>query len=268
MAFKEAYSKTFDVEEPGIGYPRFGRTLKFNKYLFLLQSTFLVVVFEFLVAYFLQDYFKLLSSITKSFLADSYTASYKLLNFTIEYSTPYGRLPTAQESLIYFIVSLLLLLFLISRLNPLSKFISAWLMYITFVYLVSSLYFLFFLDKFPYTEKEFAKLYTLQQTGTFIFIPIILGLSLSIFTFSWLNPLLNTFTVAITLLYSSVFGGVRYIIFTYILKELSYIHMPAMFFLFGPLLDFIYIVSFYSLCVYVTLSLYHKRWWEMYRWGF
>ncbi len=268
MASKQAYSKSFNVEKPIVGYARFGRVLKFNKYLFMLQLTLLVFVFEFLVIFFLEDYFRVLSHITRRILEDSYTGSYKFLSFRLEYSISQGRLPTLQESFIYFLVSSLSLLFLLSKFNRLSKYISAWLIYIAFVYFVSSFYFVFFLDSFPYTERDFAVLYILQQTGAFLFTPILLAFSLSLFTFSWLNPLLNAITIALSLTYSSVFGGLRYIVFAYTLKNFSYIHMPAMFFLFGPLLDFIYIVSFYSLCLYLTIRLLQTKRESFYQWGF
>jgi hypothetical protein len=268
MALRQAYSKIFEVEKPIIDYARFGRVLKFNKYLLLLQLIFLVVVFELLVIFFLEDYFKILSDIARRILEDSYTGNYKFLSFKLEFSISPGRLPTLEESFIYLLVSFLSLLFLISRFNSLLRFISAWLMYIAFVYFVSSFYFVFFSNSFPYTERDFAVLYILQQTGVFLFIPILLAFSLSIFAFSWLNPLLNAITIALTLTYSSVFGGLRYIVFAYTLKNFSYIHMPAMFFLFGPLLDFIYIVSFYSLCLYVTTRLFQRKQEAFYQWGF
>jgi len=268
MASRQAYLKIFEVEKPVIRYARFGRVLKFNKYLFMLQLTLLLTVFEFLVIFFLEDYFRVLSDITRRILEDSYTESYKFLSFKLEYSIPQGRLPTLQESFIYLLVSSLSLIFLLSKFNRLSKYISAWLIYVSFVYFVSSFYFVFFLGSFPYTERDFAVLYILQQTGVFLFIPILLALYLSLFTFSWLNLLLNAITIALSLTYSSVFGGLRYIVFSYTLKNLSYIHMPAMFFLFGPLLDFIYIVSFYSLCLYMTTRLLQKRQEVFYEWGY
>ncbi len=268
MDYKQAYLKIFEVEKPVIRYARFGRVLKFNKYLFMLQLTLLLTVFEFLVIFFLEDYFKVLSDITRRILEDSYTGSYKFLSFKLEYSIPYGRLPTLQESFIYLLVSSLSLLFLLSKFNRMPKYISAWLIYISFVYFVSSFYFVFFLGSFPYTERDFAMLYILQQTGVFLFTPILLAFSLSLFTFSWFNLLLNAVTIAFSLMYSSVFGGLRYIVFAYTLKHLSYIHMPAMFFLFGPLLDFIYIVSFYSLCLYMTTRLLQKRQEAFYEWGY
>jgi len=268
MDFKQAYSKSFEVEKPVVGYARFGRVLKFNKYLFMLQLTLLLVVFEFLVIFFLEDYFMVLSHITRRILEDSYTGSYKFLSFKLEYSIPQSRLPTLQESFIYLLVSSLSLIFLLSKLNRLPKYISAWLIYISFVYFVSSFYFVFFSNSFPYTERDFAVLYILQQTGVFLFTPILLAFSLSLFTFSWLNLLLNAITITLSLTYSSVFGGLRYIVFAYTLKNLSYIHMPAMFFLFGPLLDFIYIVSFYSLCLYMTTILLQKRREVFYEWGY
>ncbi|MGC8851979.1 MAG: hypothetical protein ACP5P0_00045 [Hydrogenobacter sp.] len=268
MASQQDYSRISKVEKPVIGYARFGRVLKFNKYLFLLQLTLLVFVFEILVFFFLEDYFKVLSNIARRILEDSYTGSYKFLNLTLEYSVSHGRLPTLQESFTYLILSFLSLLLLTRKTNPLPKYISAWLIYIAFVYFVSSCYFVLFLDSFPYTERDFATLYILQQMGVFIFIPILLAFSLSIFTFSWLNLLLNAITISLSLMYSSVFGGFRYIVFAYILKKLSYIHMPAMFFIFGLPLDFIYIVSFYSLCLYIILRILQKRREAFYPWEF
>jgi hypothetical protein len=268
MDYKQAYLKIFEVEKPVIRYARFGRVLRFNKYLFMLQLILLLVVFEFLVIFFLEDYFRVLSDITRRILEDSYTGSYKFLSFKLEYSIPQGRLPTLQESFIYLLVSSLSLLFLLSKFNRLPKYISAWLTYIAFVYSASSFYFVFFSNSFPYTERDFAVLYVLQQTGVFLSIPILLAFSLSLFTFSWLNLLLNAITIAFSLMYSSVFGGLRYIVFAYTLKNLSYIHMPAMFFLFGPLLDFIYTVSLYSLCIYLTIRLLQTKWESFYRWGF
>jgi len=124
MASRQAYSKIFEVEKPVIGYARFGRVLKFNKYLFILQLTLLVFVFELLVIFFLEDYFRILSDITGRILEDSYTGSYKFLSFKLEYSISHGRLPTL------------------------------WLIYVSFVYFVSSFYFVFFSNSFPYLIRK------------------------------------------------------------------------------------------------------------------
>ena len=229
MDSKRAYLKTFEVEKPVITYARFGRVLKFNKYLFLFQLIFLIVVFEFIVIFFLDDYFSILSDATKRVLEDSYTGNYKFLGFSLEFSIPQGRLPTLQETFVYLFVSFSFLLFFISRFNPLPKYISASFTYVAFIYFVSSFYFVFFLNKFPYTEKDFAIFYIIQQSAIFLFIPILLALSLSIFAFSWLNPLLNAITITITLAYSSIFGGLRYIVFAYILKNFSYICLLCFF---------------------------------------
>jgi hypothetical protein len=266
MDSKQEYSKIFEVEKPVIGYARFGRVLKFNKHLFVLQFALLLTIFEFLVIFFIDDYFKALSDITKAVLEDSYTGNYKFLGFNFEYSISHGRLPTLEESFIYLLISFLSL-FLINKLT-LPKHISAWLMYVAFVYFISSVYFMLFPNSFPYTERDFAVFYILQQAGVLLFTPILLTFSLSIFAFSWLNPLLNAITIALTLMYSLVFGGLRYIVFAYMLKNFSYIHMPAMFFLFGSLLDFIYIVFFYSLCLYATTKLFQWKQEGFYQWGF
>jgi hypothetical protein len=51
------------------------------------------------------------------------------------------------------------------------------------------------------------------------------------------------------MLYSIIFGSLRYIVYIFILREFSYLFMAIIFFMFGPFFDFVYIVSFYSVFV-------------------
>ncbi len=48
------------------------------------------------------------------------------------------------------------------------------------------------------------------------------------------------------LFYSLVFGIVRYAVFLNILSKISFLFMAVLFFAFGPLLDFFYMVGIYS----------------------
>jgi hypothetical protein len=52
--------------------------------------------------------------------------------------------------------------------------------------------------------------------------------------------------VIFTLCYSIIFGCIRYIIFLYSLAKFSYLFMAPMFFIFGPLIDFIFMVGIYA----------------------
>jgi hypothetical protein len=55
--------------------------------------------------------------------------------------------------------------------------------------------------------------------------------------------------IFLTVLYSILFGIVRYIVFLFVIAKFSYIFMPVLYFSFGPLVDFVYIVGIYSLYV-------------------
>jgi hypothetical protein len=52
--------------------------------------------------------------------------------------------------------------------------------------------------------------------------------------------------ILFALLYSFLFGTLRYVIFLFIIHEFSSIYMALLFFAFGPLIDFVYIVGIYS----------------------
>jgi hypothetical protein len=53
--------------------------------------------------------------------------------------------------------------------------------------------------------------------------------------------------IAAVLVYSAVFGFIRYVLFLYLLHKFSYVFMATMFIAFDPPLDTVYIVGIYSL---------------------
>jgi len=76
-----------------------------------------------------------------------------------------------------------------------------------------------------------------------LFIPFILGMAVTLLpTPIYLRLVLIFFAVT----YSIVFGTLRYIIFLFIISKCSVIYMALLFFAFGPLIDFVYIVGIYS----------------------
>ncbi len=265
MASRQDSLRTFEAQ--AVPYARFGRVLKFNRTLFLIQLLVLTAFFEAVVLHLLDKYFEALTGITRSMFKEGHILEHSVGFLKIKYFAIFGRLPTAFESFTYLVLSGVFLAFLLSRFNRLPRNFTAWLIYVDMIYLVSSIYFVLFGERFPYTVAEFGRLYFLQQTGVFLLIPVLLGMTLSVYTFGFVNFMLNFLTIALTLFYAFIFGAVRYLAFLSILQNWSYIHMPAMFFVAGPLLDTVYVVSFYSLCSYLTVKLLHRKE-SYYQWGY
>jgi hypothetical protein len=80
-----------------------------------------------------------------------------------------------------------------------------------------------------------------------LFIPLILGMAFLPLPASIFPKLL---LIAFALIYSVIFGTLRYIIFLFIISKFSVIYMALLFFAFGPLIDFVYIVGIY--CFYTS----------------
>jgi hypothetical protein len=76
-----------------------------------------------------------------------------------------------------------------------------------------------------------------------LFLPLILSMAILLFP-TRIFPKLAL--ILVTLVYSIIFGTLRYIIFLFILSKFSIIYMALLFFCFGPLIDFVYIVGIYS----------------------
>jgi hypothetical protein len=84
------------------------------------------------------------------------------------------------------------------------------------------------------------------QIGVWIFIPIIMGIALIPIPSSFLTKFLIVF---LTLSYSIIFGSIRYAFFMHTLLNFSYIFSAPLYFIFGPFIDFSYVVGTYSFYV-------------------
>jgi hypothetical protein len=165
--------------------------------------------------------------------------------YTLEYAYIEGRQPTFGESVSIGAISLLLAFFC-SRTRQIVKPIALWLVLVLAIAAISALYFLLFPQKFPYTAKDFALFYTFTQAGIFAFIPLALGIALSVYSFTLAVCLINLGVICFTLFYAFLFGTIRYIVFLYALQKFSYLWMANLFFNFGPLVDIIYISGIYT----------------------
>ena len=126
--------------------------------------------------------------------------------------------------------------------------ISIYLIFILLVTVVSALFFTFFADRFPYSIENFSDFYMKTEFGVWLMAPVVLAISVLALPTDIVDQFL---LITVTLLYSIIFGLVRYILFLYMLNKFSYLFMSTMFIAFDPPLDAIYIIGIYSL--YVTV---------------
>jgi len=155
-----------------------------------------------------------------------------------------GRYPTPLLSYAMFIFSLLTIVIIHKTRVP--KPISVWISFVCLVNIVSALFFIFLPDLFPYTIQTFGEIFIKTEVAIWVFIPVIMSFSLLPLPSSVISKF---FTVVFTLLYATVFGLVRYVLFVSVLAQFSYIFMAVLFFCFGPFIDFIPVVGVYSLYV-------------------
>lgn len=160
----------------------------------------------------------------------------------IYYLSLAGSYPSLFFAQIAAIVFLLLLLIL-PQVRIIPKNIVIWLSFGIFISFVSALFFVFFSHKFPYSLNDFSELYMKTQAAFWLVIPVVITMY-SVFLPS--KTVSKVFLLILILLYSVAFSIVRYTVFLYVLWRFSYIFMAPLFFIFGPLVDFLYIVGTYS----------------------
>lgn len=160
-----------------------------------------------------------------------------------------STMPSFQEVSLNLAVTLLLLYICLLPIKnskggtPISIYFSM----ILLTHLVASIYFLFAKDFFPYSATEFSGLYIKQQVGIWISFLVLSGLITGILGYGSFIGRLATFFG--TMLYSFVFGCVRYLTFLFIITKASSLYMATLFFTLGPLFDFLYLVSFYGVYI-------------------
>jgi hypothetical protein len=156
-----------------------------------------------------------------------------------------GTHPSALTSFVNFIISLALIVFLPYAKR--GKNIAIFIIFLAAINLVSALFFTLIPLEFPYSGTDFSELYVKTEISMWLFIPFILGMALLPLP----APILPKFLlIVLALIYSVIFGTLRYIIFLFIISKFSVIYMALLFFAFGPLIDFVYIVGIY--CFYTS----------------
>ena len=154
----------------------------------------------------------------------------------------HANYPSVMLSFSLFLFSLLSI-----SLAPITKVprpIVAWVIFLSSINLISSIFFILSPSIFPYDIEKFSEFYVKADVSIWLFVPVVMGATL---LFIPSNILVKFSIMVLTLLYSVVFGTMRYAVFLYILKKFSYLFMPLLFLAFGPLIDFTYMVGIYSL---------------------
>ena len=134
--------------------------------------------------------------------------------------------------------------------------ISVYLLIVTFIHVISCVFFLLGPEQFPYTVADFSDLYMKQQVGIWITFLVLMGLVMGLVrgSFFW-----RVLTVVTLMVYSLAFGFVRYVLFLAVLHFFSVLYMPLMFFALGPFFDFLYFVAIYAIATDGVIRRYDSR---------
>jgi hypothetical protein len=170
-------------------------------------------------------------------------SSYSILG-TMAYIDMPDIYPNLPFILLNILTVVILILFLGSGRRK-GKPIAIFFMLSLLIHMITCVYFLFAQTEFPYSIGQFSDLYMKQQIGIWITFTILAGIVTGFL--GGRGYLYKVLAFATIMIYSILFGGIRYILFLYILHRFSLLYMGLMFFSFGPLFDFLYLVAIYAL---------------------
>jgi hypothetical protein len=160
---------------------------------------------------------------------------------------PILDMPTVYPTPLFATTILLLSVILIIIVLLVPKFprlLAVYLIFLSIINVMSAIFFILFPHQFPYTIAEFSILYIGTEIALWIMIPMILAIAL----YSLPSNLASKFIfILFNVVYSIVFGAIRYAAFLFMLDDYSVVFMALFYFAFGPLFDFVYLVGFYTL---------------------
>lgn len=174
--------------------------------------------------------------------------------------TYYLVLPTRQPDYPLILGNLavsLCLVWLLSTGPRKGRPIAVYLSIILLIHIMACIFFLLGKDLLPYTIEDFSDLYVKQQIGIWITFLVLIGLVMGLLGRGGL--LRRAFTVVFIMLYSFLFGFIRYVLFLWVLYRFSVLYMPLMFFALGPFFDFLYFVSIYSISTNGMIRIYESK---------
>ena len=120
--------------------------------------------------------------------------------------------------------------------------------YLTFsvmIHVISCVFFSFVRDTTIYSGMDFSNIILKQQISVWILFIILMGVVLAFFGNLGLgHKILAFFSL---MLYSGAIGILRYIVFVFVLTYFSALYMADMYFIMGPIFDFLYLVGIYAI---------------------
>ncbi len=181
----------------------------------------------------------------------------KTTQYSIVCDMKYIELPTTQPgialicgNLIVCLLALILFRIFKKAGRPLAVFATFSIM----IHIVSCAFFAFAGKYFPYTVGDYSELYMKQQVGIWLTFAVLAGLVVAFMGGGRYGVKLLTFSSII--IYSVIFGTIRYILFLFVLHQFSVLYMALLFFVIGPTFDFSYFVVIYALFVNKTIKHY------------
>ena len=168
----------------------------------------------------------------------------------LEIPTVYPDIPFSFWNIVVIFIGLLFL----GMGRRKGKPIAIYLMMDMIVHLVNCVYFVFAEEYFPFSAADFSEMYMKQQIAIWIAFIVLTALVTSFVGNKGYIYRIMTFVGTMT--YSLIYGIVRYIVFLYVLMRFSILYMALMFFVLGPLFDFLYLVAFYSIFVNRMVKVY------------
>jgi len=153
--------------------------------------------------------------------------------------------PTPAHAVGMLIFSTLLIVFVLA-INKVPRLLAVYLTFISIINAISACFFILTPLDFPYTIADFCMLYIGTEVGLWLLIPVILSIALYAMPASLTSKFLF---IVFNLVYSIIFGTVRYLVFLSLMQDYSVIWMFSFYFAFGPLFDYVYLVGFYTLFV-------------------
>ena len=236
-----------------IYYHRSYRKITGSRSVIFLQFLIATIPLQFLILIYHPEMTNWMSTLAKNALALSFapgTLEIIRQKFLLSSNNIFLLIgPEAYPSTLYALISALVMVAFIAFLQivRIDKNIAIFASFLAVIHLVSSVFFTVVPYMFPYSFNDFAELYVKTIVTIWLFIPCIMSMAILPLPATYIPKL---FIIILTLVYSFIFATVRYAIFLYVLSKFSFIYMAILFFAFGPLVDFIYIVGIYS--VYTT----------------
>lgn len=245
-----------------IYYARTYRRLKLNIRENTIFTLLLIVPTLILLILSIDDITGALAQITSGILSNVIPEEHITIsgtNYSLLNTIYYVELPTTLPAthVIWINLAICLVMFITFKLMKVTgRPMAIYFLFSIFTHTVNCIYFLFAAKYFPYTLGEYSSLYLMQQVGVWITFCILGGLVVGYLGDKGYGYKLWTFICI--MLYSLVFGAIRYIVYLFVLYKFSVLYMAMMFFVVGPMFDFSYFVAIYAAFVNKSIKEYES----------